>query len=61
MKRIGNNGDDSGTNDHNNPAEIRAVFFENLMRKSLKQLERKEYGEPIDPELLQNPPNNAFR
>jgi RHS repeat-associated protein len=58
---IGNMGDNSDTNDENDPAEIRAVFFENLMRRTLKQLERKEYGEPIDSKKLKDPPNNVFK
>jgi RHS repeat-associated protein len=58
---IGNMADNKDENDEKDPSEIRAVFFENLMRKTLKQLERKQYGKPIDPKDLKEPPSNRFK
>ncbi|WP_281323316.1 DUF6443 domain-containing protein [Flavobacterium aestivum] len=57
---IGNMADDTENNEKD-PSEIRAVFFENLMRKTLKQLERTQYGKPIDPKDLKEPPSNKFK
>jgi RHS repeat-associated protein len=57
---IGNHKDNAKDANENDPMEIRAVFFENLMRKTLKQLQRTRYGKPIPPEKLKNPQNNIF-
>ncbi|MBS4042291.1 MAG: hypothetical protein KGZ59_00545 [Chitinophagaceae bacterium] len=57
---IGNMGDDTKVNDQNNPAEIRAVFLENLARDIEKLKHRAKYGRIIDPKLLNNPPNNKM-
>jgi hypothetical protein len=56
----GNNADsqniDSSSKD---PAEIRAVFFENLVRKIDSKLKRERYGgDLIEKAKLDNPPNN---
>lgn len=45
---------------YNDPAEIRAVYNENIARKiNGKEEPRTEYGgKKINPEKLKNPPNN---
>jgi len=56
---IGNMGDNSNTNDANDPAEIRAVHNENIARKMDGVEPLKAYdGKKIDPLKLANPPNN---
>lgn len=57
---IGNMGDDTKVEDENNPAEIRAVYLENLARDIEKLKHRTKYGGTIDPKLLNNPPNNKM-
>ena len=58
---IGNMADNKDENTEKDPSEIRAVFFENLMRLLLQNIKiRPNYDKPIDPELLKNPPNNRF-
>jgi len=57
---IGNHGDSKDGANEKDPVEIRAVFFENLMRKLLKQIQRPNYGESIEPKVLKDPPNNKF-
>ncbi|WP_236025494.1 RHS repeat domain-containing protein [Flavobacterium geliluteum] len=57
---IGNTADSQDGGNEKDPVEIRAVFFENLMRKLLKQMQRPNYGKPIEPKILKNPPNNRF-
>jgi RHS repeat-associated protein len=57
---IGNMGDDNVDNNENDPAEIRAVFLENLARRLEKLRPRTRYGGKIKPELLKNPPNNKM-
>jgi RHS repeat-associated protein len=58
---IKNMGDNEEGNDASDPAEIRAVYLENLARE-LEGLERrtKYGGNTIDPILLKSPPNNIF-
>lgn len=53
-------GDDSKVQDENNPAEIRAVYLENLARYIEKLKNRTKYGGMIKPQLLNNPPNNKM-
>jgi hypothetical protein len=58
---IGNYADGIEDGNEKDPVEIRAVFFENLMRKLLKNINaRPNYDKPIDPKVLKNPPNNRF-
>lgn len=57
---IGNRADNKDGEGEKDPVEIRAVFFENLMRKLLKVKERPNYGKPIKPKVLKDPPNNRF-
>lgn len=54
----GNIGDNSDVNNQNDPTEIRAVYNENLWRKSHGMPSRKHYGGKIDEKKLNNPPNN---
>lgn len=56
---IGNDGD-FGSGDEKDPAEIRAVFLENMARDFEKLKHRTKYTGEIDPELLKNPPNNKI-
>jgi len=57
---IGNMGDNSPDNNEKDPAEIRAVYLENLARDLEKLKHRTKYGGEIDPKLLKNPPNNKM-
>jgi RHS repeat-associated protein len=64
-KDIGNQKDDTGKHNQDNPEEQRAVFFENLARqeenkeKKWREL-RHKYGAEIPKEKLTNPPNNRY-
>ena len=55
---IGNMSDNLNNNSHIDPSEIRAVHNENIWRKEKELPLRTKYGRPIDPKLLNNPPNN---
>ena len=57
---IGNMGDDTKVNDENNPAEIRAVYLENIARDLEKLGHRTKYGGQINSQLLKAPPNNKM-
>ena len=50
--------DNLNNNSHIDPSEIRAVHNENIWRKEKELPLRTKYGRPIDPKLLNNPPNN---
>ena len=56
---IGNMGDTQQKSSYKSPAEIRAVYNENLWRKEKGLPIRSTYGgKKIDANLLNNPPNN---
>ena len=56
---IGNMGDSQQKRSYKSPAEIRAVYNENLWRKEKGLPIRSTYGsKKIDVKLLNNPPNN---
>lgn len=57
---INNMGDNSPENNENDPAEIRAVYLENMARDIEKMKHRTKYGGTIDPKVLNNPPNNKM-
>jgi hypothetical protein len=57
---IDNMADNSDINNQDDPAEIRAVFFENLARQLENLKPRTRYTGVINSKLLQNPPNNKF-
>ena len=57
---IGNTSDNSQDNNERDPAEIRAVFLENMARDLEGLKRRTRYGGEIDPKLLRNPPNNKM-
>lgn len=57
---IGNMGDNSPHNNEKDPAEIRAVYLENLGRDLEGLKHRTKYRGRIDPKQLKNPPNNLM-
>lgn len=57
---IKNMGDNTPEDNEKDPAEIRAVYLENLARDLEKLNHRRKYSGEIDPKLLKNPPNNKM-
>jgi RHS repeat-associated protein len=57
---ISNMGDNTGVNDQKNPAEIRAVYLENIARSMIHLQNRTKYDGVIDPKLLKSPSNNKM-